>query len=45
MIKILITDDQAEWRNYHVKSIKELFNNRVLIDTAISAWDGYEKIL
>ena len=45
MIKVLIVDDQAGWRNFHNSVIQEILPNDTLIDLASSAHEGYEKLL
>ena len=43
-MKILITDDSPKWVMYHKSAIQEIFDSKVIIDTADSAQKGVEKI-
>lgn len=46
MLKILIVDDSDGWRIYHKDTLENIFqDDEVSIDTAVSARDGYDKIL
>ena len=43
-MKILITDDSEKWVEYHKSALIEIFDNKIVIDTANSAQKGFEKI-
>ena len=43
-MKILIVDDVKGWRDYHSVIVKSMFPD-VLIDTAESAKEGYDKVI
>ena len=43
-MKILIVDDSPKWLMYHESAVQEIFDNKVIIDTADSAQKGVEKI-
>ena len=43
-MKILIVDDSEKWILFHKTAIQEIFDNKVLIETANSASQGIEKI-
>ena len=43
-MKILIADDSEKWVEYHKSALIEIFDNKVVIDTANSAQKGVEKI-
>ncbi len=43
-MKILIVDDSQKWVLYHKDAVREIFNNKVEIDTAFSAREGFEKL-
>lgn len=46
MKKFLVVDDMLGWRNFNSAIIEELFtNDEILIDTAESATDAYNKIV
>ena len=46
MLKILIVDDSSGWRSYHKETLENIFENaEISIDTAVSARDGYDKVL
>ena len=46
MLKILIVDDSSGWRLYHKDTLENIFENtEILTDTAVSARDGYDKVL
>lgn len=44
MKKILIVDDSFKWIEYHKSAVLEIFENNVLIDTALSATQGVERL-
>ena len=44
MKRILIVDDQASWRNFHLNAVKEVLNDSQT-ETAESATQAYSKIL
>ena len=43
-MKILIVDDSEKWVLFHKIAIQEIFDNKVVIETANSASHGVEKI-
>ena len=43
-MKILIVDDSEKWVLFHKTAIQEIFDNKILIETANSASQGVEKI-
>lgn len=46
MLKILIVDDSSGWRSYHKETLENIFENvEISIDTAVSAREGYDKVL
>lgn len=45
MKKILIVDDQSGWRDFNTNTVYDVLGSDVVIDTASSASEGYEKLL
>lgn len=45
MIRVLIVDDQAGWRNFNTETLYDILGKDIIIDTASSAKEGYEKLL
>ena len=45
MKKILIVDDQSGWRDFNTNTVYDVLGSDVVIDTASSAKEGYEKLL
>ena len=43
-MKILIVDDSEKWVLFHKTAIQEIFDNKVIIETANSASQGVDKI-
>lgn len=43
-MKILIVDDSEKWVLFHKTAIQEIFDNKVIIETANSASQGIDKI-
>ena len=43
-MKILIVDDSPKWIMYHESAIREIFDDKVFIDTADCAKKGVEKL-
>ncbi len=44
-MKILIVDDSEKWVKYHESAVREIFENKVTIETANSAKQGVERLL
>lgn len=44
-MKILIVDDSEKWVLFHKTAIQEIFDNKVIIDTANSASQGVDKVV
>lgn len=45
MKKILVVDDQSGWRNFNTGAVKEILGKDIILHTASSGKDGYDKIL
>ena len=45
MKKILVVDDQESWRVFHSKVLHAMFGDDIVIDTASSGFDGYNKLM
>ncbi len=45
MKKFLIVDDQSGWRDFNTNTVYDVLGSDVVIDTASSAKEGYEKLL
>ena len=45
MKKILIVDDQVVWKTFNINAINEILGSDTVIHTALSAKEGYDKIL
>jgi response regulator RpfG family c-di-GMP phosphodiesterase len=43
-MKILIVDDSSKWIAWHECAIREIFKNNVIVDTALCAKQGVEKL-
>ena len=43
-MKILIVDDSEKWVLFHKTAVQEIFDNKVIIDTANSASQGVDKV-
>lgn len=43
--RILIVDDQAGWRSFHTKAVKNILGDSVIIETAELAGIAYNKLL
>ncbi len=44
-MKILVTDDMKGWRDFNSTVMYELFGENIIVDTAESALEGYNKVL
>ena len=44
-MKILVTDDMKGWRDFNSTVMYELFGENIIVDTAESAFEGYNKVL
>lgn len=44
-MKILIVDDSEKWVIYHKSAVEEIFNGKVVVETAFSAKQGVEKLI
>ena len=44
-MKILIVDDSQKWIMYHESAVREIFSDKVIIDTADCAKKGVEKLI
>ena len=44
-MKILVTDDMKGWRDFNATVMYELFGENIIVDTAESAFEGYNKVL
>ena len=42
--KILIVDDSRGWLDYHQSTLKEIFEDKFILETAISARAGYNMV-
>lgn len=45
MKKFLIVDDIKGWQNFHINAVKTILGDNLIIDTADSGMEGYNKIL
>lgn len=43
-MKILIVDDSSKWVSWHESTVRQIFENKVTIDTALSATQGVERL-
>lgn len=43
--RLLIVDDSPSWIRFHLENIRAFFPDKFIIDTAMSAKIGYEKVL
>ena len=42
--KVLVVDDSQGWINFHLELLRGFFPDRLIIDTAKSAREGYKKV-
>ena len=44
IMKILIVDDSSKWISWHESAVRQIFNNNVIVETALSAKQGVERL-
>lgn len=42
--KILVVDDSKGWLDYHKSALREIYGEKYLIETAVSAREGYDAV-
>lgn len=44
VMKILIVDDSPKWVSWHESAVRQIFENNVTVETALSALQGVERL-